>query len=384
MIESTMDRSLPALEILAGVLLIVSVLRDAFETMILPRRLNQRFRLTRLYYRGFWPVWRGLGRRIRNRSRREYLLSWFGPMSLLVLFGLWAVGLMAGFALMDQGLGSPLAAAGARGGFGGNLFASGVTFLTMNLGTATPPPGAARPLAVLEGGLGLGFIAVIISYLPVLYAGFSAREANITMLDAHAGSPPSASELLVRGAGSIEQLRAYLHDWERWSAQLLESQISYPVLGYFRSQHVNQSWLAALTALLDACALILAGAEGECARQARLTFAMARHAVVDLAQIFVRELPPHIPERLPAEDLARLRAQLDAAGLHLRLDEDGAARLRRLRHLYEREAFAISRHLLLEVPPWIGDPHAPDNWERSPWQAARHLDVRTWPREGHF
>ncbi len=75
-------------------------------------------------------------------------------------------------------------------------------------------------------------------------------------------------------------------EWERWSAELLESHISYPLLCYFRSQHNNQSWISALTAILDTSALLIAGVRGHEARQAQLTFAMARHALVDLAQIF--------------------------------------------------------------------------------------------------
>src|SRR6185437_1073637 len=179
----------------------------------------------------------------------------------LVLFVLRAVGLILGFALVYYGLGSPLHTSEALNGFGLDFYLSGVMFLTLGLGNAVPHSDWARLLAVCEGGLGFGFVAVIISYLPVLYSGFSNREANISMLDARAGSPPSASELLRRHAGNLEQLEAYLAEWERWSAQLLESHISYPVLGYFRSQHTNQSWLAALTSILDACSLLLAGCE---------------------------------------------------------------------------------------------------------------------------
>jgi hypothetical protein len=99
-----------------------------------------------------------------------------------------------------------------------------------------------------------------------------------------------------------------LYDWERWSAELLETHLSYPVLAYFRSQHTNQSWLAALTAILDTCALIMAGMNDGPTRQAQLTFAMARHAVGDLAQIFARSRQPVLaPDRLPPSSLTALR-----------------------------------------------------------------------------
>src|SRR5205823_12448414 len=143
----------------------------------------------------------------------------------------------------------------------------------------------------------------------VLYGAFSQREVNISLLDARAGSPPSAGELLRRQGErqNAEALGQYLRDWETWSAQLMESHLSYPVLCYFRSQHNNQSWLAALTAVLDASALVMVGIDGASRRQAKLTFAMARHAVVDLAQIFNTPPREESVDRLPREDLDRLR-----------------------------------------------------------------------------
>jgi len=355
-------------ELVAGMALVLFLLRDAFETMILPRRLNGRFRFTRTYFRGIWPMWaRSVDRTLSGR-RRESALSLFGPLSMLMLFVLWAVGLILGFALVYYGLGSPLRTSEALSGFGMDFYLSGVMFLTLGLGNAVPHGDWARVLAVCEGGLGFGFVAVIISYLPVLYSGFSNREANISMLDARAGSPPSASELLRRHAGNLDQLEAYLAEWERWSAQLLESHISYPVLGFFRSQHTNQSWLAALTSILDATALLLAGCEEGCTRQAQLTFAMARHAVVDLAQIFIRQLPGNAHDRLPAAELEKLRALLAEAGLRLRLEGRGAERLAELRALYEPHVHGIAHNLRLTPPRWIGDANAPDNWQRSPWE----------------
>ena len=125
-------------------------------------------------------------------------------------------------------------------------------------------------------------------YFPVLYGAFSRREVWISLLDARAGSPPTAAELMRRHSyeGAEQALSLLLVEWERWSAELLESHISYPLLCYFRSQHNNQSWISALTAVLDTSALLIAGVQGHEARQAQLTFAMARHALVDLAQIF--------------------------------------------------------------------------------------------------
>ncbi|MGH9486086.1 MAG: potassium channel family protein [Terriglobales bacterium] len=351
---------------IAGWAMLAFVLRDAFETMILPRRLNGRFRFTRLYYQSIWPLWSAAAVRLRGR-RRESALSLFGPLSMLLLFVLWAVVLVGGFACVYWSLGSPLRTPEPLRGFGMDVYLSGVTLLTIGIGGAVPHTAFSRVLAVAEGGLGLGFVAIIISYLPVLYAGFSRRETSIAMLDARAGSPPSASELLRRHAGALSDLQTYLAEWERWSAELLESHISYPVLGYFRSQHVNQSWLAALGTMLDACALLLAGCEEDCTRQAQLTFAAARHAVVDLAQIFIHQLPGTVPDRLPSADLSRLQTVLAEAGVPLRWDAANVRQLAALRQLYEPHLLGIAAHLKLEPPRWLGNPKAPDNWQRSPW-----------------
>src|SRR5207253_1759176 len=130
-------------------------------------------------------------------------------------------------------------------------------------------------------------------------------------------SPPTAIELLRRHRQDhgLDALDRMLRDWEEWSAELLESHLSYPVLAYFRSQHDNQSWLAALTTILDATALVMAGLDGVQSSQARLTFAMARHAVVDLAQIFNVHPELYRSERLNADQLARVYDALTAAGL---------------------------------------------------------------------
>ena len=190
-----------------------------------------------------------------------------------------------------------------------DLYVSGTTIFTLGLGDVTPRSPASRELIIFEAGTGLGFLAVVMGYFPVLYSAFSRREVSISLLDARAGSPPTAAELMRRHSyeGAESDLSMLLVEWERWSAELLESHISYPLLCYFRSQHTHQSWIGALTAMLDTSALLIAGVRGHEARQAQLTFAMARHALVDLAQIF--SLPPkdNVPDRLPPE---RYRAAL--------------------------------------------------------------------------
>src|SRR5205823_221885 len=143
--------------------------------------------------------------------------------------------------------------------FGTDFYFSGSTFFTLGMGDVAPQSNVARALAVIEAGTGFGFLALVIGYIPVLYQSFSRREVSISLLDARAGTPPTGVELLRRHDGDMEEFTRILIEWEKWSAELLESHMSYPVLAYFRSQHDNQSWLASLTAVLDACALCMVG-----------------------------------------------------------------------------------------------------------------------------
>src|SRR6202011_1306575 len=241
----------------------------------------------------------------------------------------------------------------------------------LGLGDAIPRVPLARFLLVAEAGLGYGFLAVIVGYLPFIYGSFSRREVNISLLDARAGTPPTAGELLRRYSYPEGQkaLRDLLEEWELWCAELMESHLSYPVLAYFRSQHDNQSWIASLTAILDVCALAMVGLEGMCQYQARMTFAIARHALVDLSQVF--SAPPAKEEkinRLPAEALDQLRKRLHIEGFVLADGDKALEELTRLRNLYEPYALSLAEYLRLELPPWIKGVVAKDNWQTTAWQ----------------
>jgi hypothetical protein len=358
--------------LLAGILLILIVLWEAFETIILPRRVRRRFRLTRLYYRSSWRPWSALAWKIRSTRKRETLLSFYGPLSLIGLLVLWAFVLILGFAVVQYGLGSTVHTAGNETpSFALDLYFSGTTFVTLGLGDVSPATWPARAFTVLEAGIGFGFLAIVVGYLPVIYQSFSRREVIISMLDARAGSPPNAAELLRRHAadGSLERLDTMLREWEQWSAELLESHLSYPVLAYYRSQHDNQSWLSALTTILDASALVMAGLKDRSSNQARLTFAMARHAVVDLSQVFHTTPDFKASSRLSPSDLERLHAFLRAADL-IPEDVDGQ-RLTHLRRLYEPYVDSLAKYLHMSLPLWIASAPQKDNWQRTAWEPDR-------------
>jgi hypothetical protein len=311
--------------------------------------------------------WSGLVRRIHSTKRREAWLSYYGPLSLLGLLAIWAVALVFGFALVQHGLGSQMRADGEMPTFPLDLYISGTTFVTLGLGDVVPTSWAARAFIVLEGAIGFAFFAIVIGYLPVIYQSFSRREVIISMMDARAGSPPTATELLRRHArdGAVDKLEPLLRDWEQWSAELLESHLSYPVLAYFRSQHDNQSWLGALTTILDASAMVMSGMKGHSMSQARLTFAMARHTIVDLSQVFNTRPDLAAIDRLDTAGVERLHAALRAAGLEI--DDPEGRQLSHFRRMYEPYVVALARHLEMSLPPWMPSSHK-DNWQRTVWE----------------
>jgi hypothetical protein len=158
----------------AGALWVAVIMWDAFEAMVLPRRVTRRLRPTRMFYRATWTVWSAVARRMRPGGRRETYVSFFGPLSLLVLVAAWAASLVTAFALLQTGLGVPLNVPGG-GSFTDHLYLSGETFFTLGLGDITPVSRLGRALVVIEAGLGFGFLALVIGYLPVLYQSFSRR-----------------------------------------------------------------------------------------------------------------------------------------------------------------------------------------------------------------
>ena len=354
---------------LAGILLIILTLVDGFETILQPRRVTHRFRFARLFYRSTWRIWRFLAMRFSVGKRRESFLSVFGPLSLLGLFASWIIGLIFGFALIYSSRAFSLQAPESNITFLSYLYLSGTTFFTLGYGDITPLSNLARLLTVIEAGMGFAFLAVLITYLPVLYQAFSRREAIISLMDARAGSPPSAGQLLLRAArsGSIAQVEEFLAEWEHWAAELLESHLSFPVLSYYRSQHDNQSWLAVLTTILDSTALLMVAVEEYNSFRAQLTFAMARHAAVDLALVLRTKPVPIENDRFPPPDQARLRQLLIEAGLPHRADEEVESRLGELRAMYEPFVNALAQRLLFTLPPVMGDAGVADNWQRSAW-----------------
>jgi hypothetical protein len=351
------------LGVLAGIVILVAVGIDAFEAMLLPRRVRRPLRFIRLYFKLTWGVWRWAGKKLKTGRARDSFLSLYGPLSMVGLLVCWAFGLIVGYGLLQWAihLHQPHAPTIATA-----MYFSGATFFTVGYGDVLPLTHPAKILAVLEAGTGLAFIAVTIGYLPVLYQLFSRREAHVIQLDARAGSPPTAAALLCRHGEheAMDELSNLFREWEQWCAELVESHLSYPMLSYYRSQHDNQSWLASITALMDASAILLTGLKGVKTFSARMTFPVARLAAVELCRVFHVRMLTNEPDRLPPDDFEEVRASLAEAGLYFSDDDSAEERLAALRATYEPFLYALSHHFLVALPGWIPE-DSPDNWNRS-------------------
>ena len=232
-----------------------------------------------------------------------------------------------------------------------HLYVSGTTFTTLGIGDFTPKTYLARFITVVEAGIGFGFLAIVISYLPVLYQGFSRREIVISMLDEWAGSPPIAGDLLRRAAisGELADIVQFMARWEEWTAEVLESHLSYQVLSYFRSQHENQSWLAALTAIMDFSSIWQAAKPHGKTWQARRVYAIGRHALGDLSQVLRAAPHFHDSDRLSEAQFLAIHKALTDTGVQIDI-EIFRERLTNLRKGYEPYAHALSDELLFDLP----------------------------------
>jgi hypothetical protein len=358
---------------LLGVLslgLIALMLAEFFVTFLLPRRVKRDPRIARQFFAVVWKPWRGIASRLPTVSR-DTMLGIYGPLGLLLVLAFLSAGLIIGFAGLqwahDAHLGGSAAAT-----FGDDLYFSAGSFFGGST-TLNASGELTKVLQICEEASGFAVLFISIGYLPAFFQAFSRRETAVSQLDPRAGSPPTAGALLVNSAerGGWQELDDYLREWEAWTAELMETQLSYPLLGWFRSQHVNQNWLAALTTVVDACAFSIAYAPEGSVKAAGFTYAIGRHALADLSLSFRGSVQPTAPDRLPPEDLAELISRLEGSALPL---EDGGAatdRLGKLRDGYEKYAIAIADRLALPLPGWLPGEDAIEYWRLASGQRHR-------------
>jgi hypothetical protein len=275
-----------------------------------------------------------------------------------LLLALWAAAIIASFGALHWAAG--LTIRGQQSPITTALYYSGATFFTIQMPDAQNT--GSKVINVIEGGMGFSFLGLAISYIPTLYTNYSSRELRIYLSDVEAGSPPSVAAFLTRQGRNGDLLRTQLSQWSLWIAELAQHQHSYPMLAYFRSPHENQSWLTSLVAVIDASAIAMLCAEGELKIQSRATFAVGRHAIIDLARIFpVRQQTQ--PDRLPGPEFIRLREFLVRSHVSFDASRLAGEDLSRAREAYERESAALSNYFLMALPSWLPDQTGRDNWE---------------------
>jgi hypothetical protein len=349
-----------------AIALIAVTLAEFFTVFMLPRRVKRDPRFARTIFWSFWVPWRAVARRL-DAAGRDTMLGLFGPIGLIGLVGLWTAGIIVGFSALHWANDSALSGSGPTN-FGDDVFYSAGGFFS-DLADLAPHGAIARILTIAEVACGFAVLFVVIGYLPALFQAYSRREVAVSQLDPRAGSPPSASRLLLRSGhlGGWEDVDHYLAEWETWAAELMETHLSYPILAFYRSQHVNQNWLAALVTVLDTSAFAIAAAPAA-TPAAETTFAIGRHALADLAFSFRAKPPKAPPDRLDDDSFRRLCEMAAEGGLELAELEQTRSQLDELRAMYEPYAIALSARLELSLPPWVGA-EKPENWRTTAWRS---------------
>lgn len=331
----------------SGLALVLVTLVDAIGTLVAARGLTGRWRPTRHFYWLTWRLWRAVGRRLGGH--REGFLSAYAPLTLLTLLGMWLLGLLVGWALVYSA-----AAASLEGdtGFASLLYYSGTCLFTLGFGDILAQTAPLRLAALAEAATGVATMALAISYLPVLYAAYGRRESQLLTLDDPSGERIQPTSLIAIWApgGDTDRLYRFFGDWESWTADILESHVSYPMLALFRSQHHGQSWVTALGVVLDAAVMTCAVVPGAELREPYFMYRRGRRALNEV----IRRLPQTHEAQAPMErfqfDVAYERVK--ATGLPVRHPDEAWARLIEYRSTYGTTLQALIDYLLAPAGFW--------------------------------
>ena len=350
-----------ALLLIAGAIIVLIVLFDVFQTVVLPRPTPAVFRPSAGAIVVLWKMTFRLAMGLRSSARRELVLGTFAPFVVVVLLVAWVMLLVTGYGLMLFALRNDVQP--VLDSLGTALYFSGVALFTLGFGDCLARGAAVRVLVLLEAGTGLGIVALVITFLFTLFGAYQRRETLVISLSARAGAPPSGLVLLETYAkfAMVPELAQVFAAWETWSAEVLDSHLSYPLLAFFRSTHDNQSWISALGAVLDAAALVLTTIDGGPRGAAYLLQAVGTHLVGDLGQYFRLDGSgdPYVEE----DEFRMARERLLAAGYHLREASQAWAAFAHLRSEYAGILNAMARQWATPPALWIGDrsrlrPHA--------------------------
>ncbi len=344
---------LNALCALAGIGLVWIALRDVFQSVIVPRAVNRRWRISVHLTRSLWHVWPRIGWRIQDDGAREDFLSTFAPFTMIAMFAAWALALIVGYGLILYAMRTQLQPQTVS--LFGALYFAGTSFLTIGFGDITGSTGLARLVSLCAGASGLSVVAVVTAFLFSIFGAFQRREVFVVLLGARAGAPPTGVGLLSIHAYAdiLDDLPAFLRRGQAWTAEVLESHLAYPMLAFFRSSHDYESWVGTLGALLDASALLLTTVDDGMHGQAGIMYEVGRHLTHDLVNYF--GLTTGTQVGVEYSEYLSARERLAAAGFRLREEETSWRAFSELRSTYASGLNAMA--LFWHIPPvqWIGD-----------------------------
>jgi len=343
-----------ALRLMAFILgfwLVITTLYSAVKTLVLPRSAPDR--ITLLVFIGVRALFLVALKRASSFLQRDRILAYFAPISLLILLPVWLVLVLFGYTAIFWSLGSLPWTEAFR--------ISGSSLLT--LGFAATNGTLAAVLEFSEAAIGLILVALLIAYLPTMYAAFSRRESAVSLLEVRAGDPPSAVEMLLRfhRIHGLDQLVSHWQGWESWFADIEESHTSLPALVFFRSPQPNHSWITAAGAILDGAAIYLSAIDVPTDPQAALCIRAGYLSLRHIADFFNISYPPdpHFPQdtiSIPQHEFERALARLESDGVSLKTDRQQAwLDFAGWRVNYDQVLIALAGLIMAPESPWSGD-----------------------------